>query len=109
MRGVHTTLNVIWDWEAPAGGGDTHFAVYRGTKARVEVRQTKADRYQPEVYVDPESGGAMPPAILAASRRRVAALQADVSRRREPRRRGAEIHVVIPDRCASATRRTSPR
>ena len=41
LRGVHTKLNVIWDWEAPAGVGDTHFAFYRGTRARVEVRQTQ--------------------------------------------------------------------
>ena len=53
VRGVHTKFNVIWDWEAPAGGGDTHFAFYRGTRARVEVRQTAADRYLPELYVVP--------------------------------------------------------
>src|SRR5688572_13968088 len=35
LRGIHTTLNVIWDWEAAPGGGDTHYAVYRGTRARV--------------------------------------------------------------------------
>ena len=26
LRGSHVKLNVIWDWEAPEGGGDTHFA-----------------------------------------------------------------------------------
>ena len=56
VRGVHATLNVIWDWEAPAGAGDRHYAVYRGSKAAVEVRQTKADRYQAEVYVIPNPG-----------------------------------------------------
>ena len=47
VRGVHAKLNVIWDWEAPPGGGDTHFAFYRGTRARIEVRQTAADGTSP--------------------------------------------------------------
>ncbi len=47
LKGIHTKLNIIWDWEAPAGSGDTHFAFYRGTRARIEIRQTKADRYLP--------------------------------------------------------------
>ena len=32
-RGAHVKLNVIWDWEAPAGAGDSHFAYYRGSRA----------------------------------------------------------------------------
>src|SRR3954470_13392850 len=51
MRGVHVKLDVLWNWEAPAGGGDTHLAVYRGTKSRVEVRQAEAEKYVPELYV----------------------------------------------------------
>jgi predicted dehydrogenase len=64
LRGVHTTLNVIWDWEPPAGGSDTHYAVYRGTRARIEVRQTRADRYLPELYIVPAA--AMKTQVLAA-------------------------------------------
>src|SRR6185295_2932428 len=60
LRGIHTTLNVIWDWEPPAGAGDTHFAVYRGTRARIEVRQTRADRYLPELYVVPAAAATKP-------------------------------------------------
>src|SRR5215471_6453826 len=37
LRGVHIKLKAAWNYEAPAGAGDTHFAVYRGTKARLEV------------------------------------------------------------------------
>src|SRR4051794_37940035 len=33
LRGVYTKLDVLWNWEAPAGTGDTHLAVYRGTKS----------------------------------------------------------------------------
>ncbi len=96
VRGVHATLNVIWDWEAPAGAGDRHYGVYRGSKAAVEVRQTKADRYQAEVYVIPNPGQD-PAAIGAAVEARVAALQATYPGI-TAERRASEIHVVIPDR-----------
>lgn len=51
LRGVPVKLDVLWNWEAPAGGGDTHLAIYRGTKSRVEVRQSAAEKYVPELYV----------------------------------------------------------
>jgi predicted dehydrogenase len=94
LRGVHTKLNVIWDWEAPPGGGDTHFAFYTGTRARVEVRQTKAGRYLPELYVVPDSM-ALKPEVLAAVRARIAALQ-QVHPGLGVEDRGPEIHITVP-------------
>jgi predicted dehydrogenase len=49
VRGVHTKLNVIWDWEAPPGAGDSHFAFYRGSRARIEIRQGSAEKFRPEL------------------------------------------------------------
>jgi predicted dehydrogenase len=96
VRGVHAVLNVIWDWEAPPGAGDRHYAVYRGSKASVEVRQTKADKYQTEVYVVPYSG--QDPGVIAkAVAARVAALQADYPGVKAEEK-GSGIHVTIPDR-----------
>ncbi len=94
VRGVHTKLNVIWDWEAPAGGGDTHFAFYRGTRARVEVRQTAADRYLPELYVVPAEPAAKAQ-VLAATRARIAALQGAYPGA-AVEERGSEIHIIVP-------------
>ena len=92
---------------AGGGAGDTHFAYYRGSRARVEVRQAKADGYRPELYVIPATPRDKA-AVLAAVRAKIAALQTGY-----PgvggRGRGAEIHVTIPDASASATRRTSRR
>ena len=51
LRGMHIKLDVLWNWEAPAGGGDTHLAVTRFTKSRVEVRQGAAEKGRPELYV----------------------------------------------------------
>ncbi len=73
LRGVHTKLNVVWDWEAPAGS-DTHFAFYKGTRARIEVRQTRADRFRPELYVIPVDPAAKA-TLASAVRAHLTALQ----------------------------------
>jgi predicted dehydrogenase len=94
LRGIHTRLNVIWDWEPPEGSGDTHFAVYRGTRARIEVRQTRADRFLPELFVVP-AAPAMKPQVVLALQGKIEALKND-----HPgigvEDRGAEIHVTVP-------------
>jgi predicted dehydrogenase len=96
VRGVHVTLNVIWDWEAPTDSGDRHYAVYRGRKAAIEVRQTKADGYRPELYVVPNAAADLP-SVDAAVTARLAELQATFAGVSAERKVG-EIHVIIPDR-----------
>jgi predicted dehydrogenase len=73
VRGVNVKLNILWNWEAPAGAGDSHYAVYRGSKARVEIRQGVAEGYRPQTYVVPNSAKDKA-AVLAAVRQRMAAL-----------------------------------
>jgi predicted dehydrogenase len=51
LRGLHVKLNVLWNFEAPPGGGDTHLAIYRGTRSRVEIRQGPEEGYRPELFV----------------------------------------------------------
>ncbi|HEY0709737.1 MAG TPA: putative oxidoreductase C-terminal domain-containing protein, partial [Polyangia bacterium] len=70
---VHTKLNIIWDWEAPAGTGDTHYAVYRGSKARIEVRQGAAEKHRPETYVVPNEAKDKS-ALVTAVKARLASL-----------------------------------
>jgi predicted dehydrogenase len=64
LRGLHVKLNVLWDLEAAAGSGDTHLAVFRGSRSRVEVRQAAEQNYRPELYVVPnEAAAALRPAL----------------------------------------------
>jgi predicted dehydrogenase len=74
VRGVHIKLDILWNWQAPEGSGDTYEATFRGTNARVEIRQGKAQGYIPEVYVVPDSAALRVP-VFAAVRRKVDALQ----------------------------------
>jgi len=100
IRGIHTRLNVIWDWEAPEGSGDTHYAVYRGSQARVEVRQSRTAGARPELYVVPNDASRTA-AILAAVERRLSAPRlwekASAADRMRAERLGDEIHIAIPD------------
>src|SRR5262249_30157956 len=97
VRGVHAKLNVIWDWEAPAGAGDRHYAVYPGRRSGLEVRQSKADNYRPELHVVPNRREDAAQ-VLAALRKKVAALQAmPFGRGLGVEERGGEIRVTIPD------------
>jgi predicted dehydrogenase len=74
VRGVHVTLNVLWDLEAGEGMGDTHLAIFRGSRARVEVRQGAEQNYRSELYVVPNQP-AERAAVLDAVQRKMAALQ----------------------------------
>jgi len=56
IKGVHVKLRVTWNFEAPQGGGDTHYSLFRGTKANIIIRQSKEQNYQPELYVEPARG-----------------------------------------------------
>ena len=95
LNGIHVRLDVRWDYEAPPGGGDTHFAVVRGSRARVEMRQGAEQKYRTEVYIVPNRP-ADRPAVLAAAQKRVAALAS-----RYPglavEAAGEELHLVVPD------------
>jgi predicted dehydrogenase len=96
LRGTHVTLNVIWDWEPPPGAGDRHYAIYRGRKAAIEIRQAKADSYQPELYVIPNQA-ADAQALLGAVNARLKALASAFDGVTAEMKEG-RIHVAIPAR-----------
>lgn len=52
LRGVHTKLRALWNYSA-SEGGDTHYCVIRGTKANLEIRQGKAEKFVPQLYITP--------------------------------------------------------
>ncbi len=89
LRGIHVKLDVLWRWEAASG--DTHFAVYRGTKSDVEVRQGEAENWRPELYVVPKSGG-----VPGALEKRVAELLGAYPGIGIDRQEG-QVRITIPD------------
>jgi predicted dehydrogenase len=57
LRGVCAKVSVTWNFEAPAGAGDTHYSMMRGTKANLVIRQGSEQNFKPTLYVE-NSGGA---------------------------------------------------
>lgn len=53
IKGVHARVSVRWDFEAPPGGGDTHFSILRGSLASLVIRQDSAHGYKPVLSVEP--------------------------------------------------------
>jgi hypothetical protein len=62
VRGVHVRAEVVWNFEAPEGAGDTHYSIINGTRAKVIVLQGKEQNFKPELYV--ETAGGSDPAVV---------------------------------------------
>lgn len=69
LKGVNAKVSVEWHFMPPAGTGDTHYSLMRGTQAEVIIRQGKEEGYKPRVYVKPRAGqdkAALEKALAAA-------------------------------------------
>jgi len=55
LKNVHAKVSVLWNYEAPAGAGDTHYSIMRGTKANLIIRQGAEQNYKPTLYIEPLS------------------------------------------------------
>jgi predicted dehydrogenase len=58
IKGVHARVAVTWNFEAPAGGGDTHYSIMKGTKANLVIRQGAEQQYKPVLYIEPVDNSA---------------------------------------------------
>jgi predicted dehydrogenase len=100
LRNVHARISVIWNFEAPAGAGDTHFSTMRGTKATLTIRQGEAEKYRPVLYVQ-KSASADAVSHEKAIKAEVAALQdryPGVGVRRATEVEKADWVVTVPDK-----------
>jgi predicted dehydrogenase len=53
LKGHHAKVEVLWNFEAPTGTGDTHYSIMRGSKANLEIVQGAFENYVPTLYVNP--------------------------------------------------------
>jgi len=96
VRDVHAKVKVGWDYESEAGSGDTHFAVFKGSKARIEIRQGREEKYRTELYVVPNNAE-IRLEVLAALKKKIETLQAKFPGL-GVEESGEHIRVTIPDR-----------
>ncbi|HEY0681938.1 MAG TPA: putative oxidoreductase C-terminal domain-containing protein [Steroidobacter sp.] len=96
LRDVHALVSVKWDFEAPAGGGDTHFSVMRGSKASLTIQQGAAQQFKPVLYIE-RAKDVSAAAHDAAVKNAIDALQANypgIGVRRD----GERWAVTVPDK-----------
>ena len=53
LKGVHARVSVKWNFEPPAGTGDTHYSILRGTLANLVIRQGKEQQFKPVLSIEP--------------------------------------------------------
>ena len=96
LRGVHAKVSVVWNFEAPPGGGDTHYSLMRGTKANLVIRQGAEQKFKPVLYVE-NAGKADDAAFETALKVAIESLQ-----RKYPgvgfRRDGKAWRVTVPEK-----------
>ncbi len=56
LKGVFVKVSVLWNFQPPAGAGDTHFSLMRGTRTSLIIEQGEAEGYKPVLYVEPRRG-----------------------------------------------------
>lgn len=72
LHGVPVSLESLWHLAIPEGGGDTHYAVVRGTRSNLTVEQGAGTGFRTELTVRPVEPDA---SYVAALGNAVAALQ----------------------------------
>lgn len=56
IKGVHAKVTVNWKYREPVGSSDTHYALMRGTKADLELRQGAEEKYRATLYIKAAPG-----------------------------------------------------
>jgi predicted dehydrogenase len=59
IKGVFAKVSVEWKYQAPQGGGDTHYSVMHGTKCDLIIRQGAGEKFLPTLYIENITGTTM--------------------------------------------------
>jgi len=52
IKGIFAKVSVEWKYQAPLGGGDTHYSVMHGTKCDLIIRQGADEKFLPTLYIE---------------------------------------------------------
>jgi predicted dehydrogenase len=53
IRGVHARTTTFWKYQSAENTGDLYYAMMKGTKANLLIRQGAEEKYQPTLYIEP--------------------------------------------------------
>jgi predicted dehydrogenase len=52
IKGIFAKVSVEWKYQAPQGGGDTHYSVMHGTKCDLIIKQGTEEKFLPTLYIE---------------------------------------------------------
>ena len=94
LRGVHAKVAALWKFEAPPGTSDTLYALLRGTRANLVIKQGAEQNYKPALYV--ENTSSTPPAQFEQTLRAAVAKLDTTWPSVELKPAGSSWEIVIP-------------
>jgi predicted dehydrogenase len=59
IKGIFSKVSVEWRYQAPPGGGDTHYSVMHGTKCDLIIKQDAEEKFLPTLYIENVKGLAL--------------------------------------------------
>jgi len=59
LKGIFAKVSVEWKYQAPPGGGDTHYSVMHGTVCDLVIKQGADEKFLPTLYIENVKGMAM--------------------------------------------------
>lgn len=94
LKGIHSKVSVIWNYQAPEGSGDTHNSTMRGTLATLVIKQDSKDK-RPVLYIQPVKA-------VDSTYERTLAEQLQVVQQKYPgislKKLGNSWEVIIPEK-----------
>lgn len=93
LKGVFVKVIARWEYKA-VEGGDTHYALMKGSLASLEIRQGKEEGYKPTLYIRPVKNDAAYEASVNTVISEVAAKYPGVA----VEKAGKDYKVVIPEK-----------
>jgi predicted dehydrogenase len=52
IKGIYAKVSVEWKYQAPPGGGDTHYSVMHGTQCDLVIKQGADEGFLPTLYIE---------------------------------------------------------
>ncbi|HEY1869680.1 MAG TPA: putative oxidoreductase C-terminal domain-containing protein, partial [Chitinophagaceae bacterium] len=53
LKGVHVKTTTVWNYRSEKNTGDLYYALMKGTKSNLIIRQGEEEKYQPTLYIEP--------------------------------------------------------
>jgi predicted dehydrogenase len=96
LRGVQVRVAALWRFEAPPGAGDTLYALVRGTRANLVIKQGAEQKYKPALYIENTAG--IPPEQFEQTLRAALSKLNATWPGLDMKPAGAACELIIPDK-----------